>query len=42
MRYEYGMFAQSILNDGQVEFPDSWLIDGTPWELPRPRRFYLS
>ena len=40
MRYEYGMFAQSILNDGQVEFPDSWLVDGTPWELPRPGTHY--
>ena len=36
MRYEYGMFAQSIINGGQVEHPDSWLIDGTPWEFPRP------
>ncbi len=36
MRYEYGMFAQSILNGGQIEHPDSWLVDGTPWEFPRP------
>ena len=36
MRYEYGMFAQSILNGVQVEHPDSWLVDGTPWEFPRP------
>ncbi|MDR3299967.1 MAG: glycogen/starch/alpha-glucan phosphorylase [Candidatus Accumulibacter sp.] len=36
MRYEYGMFAQSIINGGQVEHPDSWLIDGTAWEFPRP------
>ncbi len=36
MRYEYGMFAQSIINGGQVEYPDSWLVDGTPWEFPRP------
>ncbi len=36
MRYEYGMFAQSIINGGQVEHPDSWLVDGTPWEFPRP------
>ena len=36
MRYEYGMFAQSIINSGQVEHPDSWLVDGTPWEFPRP------
>ncbi len=36
MRYEYGMFAQSIINGGQVEHPDSWLVDGTPWEFVRP------
>lgn len=36
MRYEYGMFAQSIINGGQVEHPDSWLQDGTLWEFPRP------
>ena len=36
MRYEYGMFAQSIINGSQVEHPDSWLVDGTPWEFPRP------
>ena len=36
MRYEYGMFAQSIINGGQVEHPDTWLVDGTPWEFPRP------
>ncbi len=35
MRYEYGMFAQSIINGAQVEHPDSWLVDGTPWEFPR-------
>ncbi len=36
MRYEYGMFAQSIINGGQMEHPDSWLVDGTPWEFSRP------
>ena len=36
MRYEYGMFAQSIINGAQVEHPDAWLVDGTPWEFPRP------
>ncbi|MDR2787909.1 MAG: glycogen/starch/alpha-glucan phosphorylase [Candidatus Accumulibacter sp.] len=36
MRYEYGMFAQSIINGGQVEHPDSWLVDGTVWEFSRP------
>jgi len=36
IRYEYGMFAQDIVNGAQVEYPDPWLVDGTPWEFPRP------
>ncbi|MBI2750278.1 MAG: glycogen/starch/alpha-glucan phosphorylase [Burkholderiales bacterium] len=35
IRYEYGMFAQGIHNGAQVEYPDPWLQDGTPWEFPR-------
>ena len=35
IRYEYGMFAQSIIGGRQVEHPDPWLEDGTPWEFPR-------
>ncbi len=35
IRYEYGMFAQEIHNGAQVEHPDPWLADGTPWEFPR-------
>ena len=35
IRYEYGMFAQKIRAGCQVEYPDSWLKDGTPWEFPR-------
>ncbi|HSN79425.1 MAG TPA: glycogen/starch/alpha-glucan family phosphorylase, partial [Rhodoferax sp.] len=35
IRYEYGMFAQEIQKGSQVEYPDSWLQDGTPWEFPR-------
>lgn len=36
IRYEYGMFAQTIQGGRQVEHPDPWLADGTPWEFPRP------
>jgi len=36
IRYEYGMFAQDIVAGRQVEHPDPWLADGTPWEFPRP------
>ncbi len=35
IRYEYGMFAQSIQQGMQVESTDPWLADGTPWEFPR-------
>jgi len=35
IRYEYGMFAQAIVEGRQVERPDSWLGDGSPWEFPR-------
>lgn len=36
LRYEYGMFRQSIDNGFQVENPDHWLRNGHPWELERP------
>ena len=35
IRYEFGMFAQSIVDGRQMERPDPWLLDGTPWEFPR-------
>ena len=35
IRYEFGMFAQSIQGGRQIEHPDPWLEDGTPWEFPR-------
>ncbi|MCY7316857.1 MAG: glycogen/starch/alpha-glucan phosphorylase [Rubrivivax sp.] len=35
IRYEFGMFKQSIQDGKQVEYPDPWLEDGTPWEFPR-------
>jgi starch phosphorylase len=35
IRYEYGMFEQVISGGRQVEFPDPWLENGTPWEFPR-------
>ena len=36
IRYDYGMFAQHVLNGHQVEQPDDWLKYGNPWEFPRP------
>jgi len=35
LRYQHGMFAQSIQDGRQVERPDEWLVQGNPWELPR-------
>ena len=40
IRYEYGMFRQSIENGVQVEHPDNWLRYGNPWEFPRPELLY--
>ena len=36
IRYEYGIFNQSISNGYQVEQPDNWLRLGNPWEIDRP------
>jgi glycogen phosphorylase len=36
LRYEYGMFKQSIVNGWQQENADNWLRDGDPWEIARP------
>jgi len=36
IRYEYGIFFQTIRDGWQVEIPDNWLKLGNPWELPRP------
>ena len=36
IRYEYGMFMQTIDSGRQVEHPDNWLRYGNPWEFPRP------
>jgi starch phosphorylase len=40
VRYEYGMFAQSILNGQQVEKPEAWLQDRSPWEFPRANKHH--
>jgi starch phosphorylase len=40
IRYEYGMFRQSIENGMQAERPDNWLRCGNPWEFPRPEMMY--
>jgi starch phosphorylase len=35
IRYEYGIFAQSIEEGRQIEQQDDWLHAGNPWEIPR-------
>ena len=40
IRYEYGMFAQHIVDGCQVEYPDHWLVSGNPWEFARPEICY--
>jgi starch phosphorylase len=37
LRYEYGMFRQSIEDGWQREQPDNWLHQHDPWEVARPR-----
>jgi starch phosphorylase len=35
IRYDFGMFEQTIDDGWQVEHHDNWLHLGNPWELPR-------
>ncbi len=36
IRYEYGIFRQTFVDDRQVEVPDKWLAMGNPWEFTHP------
>ena len=36
LRYEYGIFRQTISNGYQEEQPDNWLRRPDPWEIARP------
>jgi glycogen phosphorylase len=36
IRYEFGIFAQHIVNGWQEEKTDKWLRYGNPWEIQRP------
>ncbi len=38
LRYEYGIFRQTIDHGFQVEQPDRWLAQPDPWEVSRPRQ----
>ena len=37
LRYEYGMFHQSLQQGWQQEKPDNWLRHADPWEVARPQ-----
>ena len=39
IRYQYGMFRQTVEDGFQHEHPDYWLNFGNPWEIERP---YIS
>ena len=36
IRYEFGIFSQSLVDGWQVEQTDKWLRNGNPWEIVRP------
>src|SRR5450755_5104222 len=38
IRYEYGIFRQTFVAGGQVEQPDVWLANRSPWEFPHPEK----
>ena len=40
IRYEFGIFRQSITPHGQQESTDAWLARGNPWEVVRPEWSY--
>jgi glycogen phosphorylase len=40
IRYEFGLFDQTIQNGWQVEITDKWLRFGNPWEISRPEIAY--
>jgi len=45
IHFDYGIFHQKIKDGYQVELPDEWLRNGSPWEFARPEyavkiRFY--
>lgn len=38
IRYEFGIFHQTMQDGWQAEIPDKWLRFGNPWEIPRPEQ----
>jgi starch phosphorylase len=40
IRYDHGLFRQSLEDGWQKEAPETWLAEGNPWEFPRPEATY--
>jgi glycogen phosphorylase len=40
IRYDHGLFRQTITDGWQHEAPEDWLDFGNPWEFPRPEVNY--
>ncbi len=40
IRYDHGIFRQSLEDGWQREAPETWLAEGNPWEFPRPEATY--
>ena len=41
IRYEFGIFRQTIRDGWQIEMSDEWLRQGNPWEIARPENVHL-
>jgi starch phosphorylase len=40
IRYDHGLFRQTITDGWQQEIPEDWLSSGNPWEFQRPELTY--
>lgn len=36
IHYEFGLFRQEFVKGKQIEHPDAWMRDGSPWKIARP------
>jgi len=41
IRYDHGIFRQSLKDGWQLELPEDWLAGGNPWEFERPEVAYV-